>query len=525
MFAAATRSRRVLFSPPSRRLGTSRLTPRLGQPRPSPLLLGQPRIAPPLLARPVARLLQSSSPLASVVPGYWTGLEPPRCPGFEAETQTLSSLRTPDLRQRGPALREALEHYFENGWTLTEVLFSSLSDEAAFYRPPAHGLRHAMIFYYGHPAALAINKLRVAGAIGDGVEPRFEVLFETGVDEMSWDDLDTPQTEWPPLCDVTEYRRACREARTHTGPRTLNAAGLLPLDPLARDAPTDANAVVWALGMICEHERIHLETSTTLIRELPLESVTRPQHWPFDHASAWQRSAGEAVVEAPQLRRPRTHATYSWDNEYGRRTIGVEAFAFFWEPVGQFLAFVRAGGYASPELWTEEGWAWRSFRNTKWPHFWGLHQYKLRLPFAETAQLPAALPAEVNKHEACARDAARDEALDDAAAADAPGLRARGLNLGLAFGSPSDVSGGAQGALPFASLAGNCWEYCEDWFAALPGFKVSPLYEDFSTPCFDGQHALIVGGSFAATGNEASVFSRFHFRPHFHNLVGFRAVR
>ena len=74
-------------------------------------------------------------------------------------------------------------------------------------------------------------------------------------------------------------------------------------EPLARDAPTDANAVVWALGMICEHERIHLETSTTLIRELPLEFVTRPQHWSFDHASAWQRSAGEAVAEAPQLRR------------------------------------------------------------------------------------------------------------------------------------------------------------------------------------------------------------------------------
>ena len=259
MFAAATRSRRVLFSPPSRRLGTSRLTPRLGQPRPSPLLLGQPRIAPPLLARPVARLLQSSSPLASVVPGYWTGLEPPRCPGFEAETQTLSSLRTPDLRQRGPALREALEHYFENGWTLTEVLFSSLSDEAAFYRPPAHGLRHAMVFYYGHPAALAINKLRVAGAIGDGVEPRFEVLFETGVDEMSWDDLDTPQTEWPPLCDVTEYRRACREARTHTGPRTLNAAGLLPLDVESRGVPGPCPTT-----LVCV-QKLALPCPTTLV--------------------------------------------------------------------------------------------------------------------------------------------------------------------------------------------------------------------------------------------------------------------
>ena len=61
--------------------------------------------------------------------------------------------------------------------------------------------------------------------------------------------------------------------------------------------------------------------------------------------------------------------------------------------------------------------------------------------------------------------------------------------------------------------------------AALPGFATHPLYEDFSTPCFDGQHALILGGSFASTGNEASVFSRFHFRPHFHNMLSFRVVR
>ena len=48
-----------------------------------------------------------------------------------------------------------------------------------------------------------------------------------------------------------------------------------------------------------------------------------------------------------------------------------------------------AGGYASPEHWSEDGWAWRSFRNTKWPHFWertgpqGVHEYALRLPFDE----------------------------------------------------------------------------------------------------------------------------------------------
>ena len=50
------------------------------------------------------------------------------------------------------------------------------------------------------------------------------------------------------------------------------------------------------------------------------------------------------------------------------------------------------------------------------------------------------------------------------------------------------------------------------------------FYQDFSTPCFDGEHHVIVGGSFASTGNEASVFARYHFRPHFHQHAGFRLV-
>lgn len=33
-----------------------------------------------------------------------------------------------------------------------------------------------------------------------------------------------------------------------------------------------------------------------------------------------------------------------------------------------------------------------------------------------------------------------------------------------------------------------------------------------------------MGGSFASSGNEASVFARFHFRPHFHQHAGFRLV-
>ncbi len=183
-------------------------------------------------------------------PKFWTGLAPEKAPGFDTERNCLASLKAPDLRERGPKLRDTLEDYFENGWALTEVLFSSLRGPEAYYRPPAHGLRHPLVFYYGHPAALAVNKLRVAGALTKGLCDDFDVLFETGVDEMSWDDLDTPSTRWPELQEVREYRKNARDL-------VLDVIRNHPAldEPISAADATDSKFVVWSLGMICEHER------------------------------------------------------------------------------------------------------------------------------------------------------------------------------------------------------------------------------------------------------------------------------
>ena len=50
------------------------------------------------------------------------------------------------------------------------------------------------------------------------------------------------------------------------------------------------------------------------------------------------------------------------------------------------------------------------------------------------------------------------------------------------------------------------------------------LYDDFSTPCFDGEHSLLSGGSYISTGDEAAAWARFHFRPHFFQNAGFRVT-
>ena len=44
---------------------------------------------------------------------------------------------------------------------------------------------------------------------------------------------------------------------------------------------------------------------------------------------------------------------------------------------------------------------------------------------------------------------------------------------------------------------GNVWEWTEDHFNGLPGFKTNYLYDDYSTPSFDSRHTMIMVSSTA----------------------------
>ncbi|MFK7865711.1 MAG: DinB family protein, partial [Pseudohongiellaceae bacterium] len=150
--------------------------------------------------------------------------------------------------------RDAVLAYFENTWSLTELLFSSLTSEEAYLTRPYHKTRHPLIFYYAHPVCFYVNKLLVAGLISEPVNKDLELLFETGVDEMNWDDLhDGEQDIWPALSEVREYR-----STVYNLVKTLIQTHPAFDEPITMDKPT------WALVMGFEHERIHLETSSVL---------------------------------------------------------------------------------------------------------------------------------------------------------------------------------------------------------------------------------------------------------------------
>ena len=47
----------------------------------------------------------------------------------------------------------------------------------------------------------------------------------------------------------------------------------------------------------------------------------------------------------------------------------------------------------------------------------------------------------------------------------------------------------------FCDVFGNVWEWTEDHFNGLENFETHFLYDDFSSPCFDGKHNVMLVSS------------------------------
>src|SRR6056300_756866 len=105
--------------------------------------------------------------------------------------------------------RAEIRDYFQKSFTIDEQLYETLACDSDFYLR-AEPLRHPLIFYLGHTAVFYVNKLIVAKLIEERINPHYEALFAIGVDEMSWDDLNDDNYDWPRVAEVKAYRDQVR---------------------------------------------------------------------------------------------------------------------------------------------------------------------------------------------------------------------------------------------------------------------------------------------------------------------------
>jgi 5-histidylcysteine sulfoxide synthase len=315
--------------------------------------------------------------------------------------------------------------------------------------------------------------------------------------------------------------------------------------------PIKQDSLAWIIMMGCEHERIHIETSSVIMRMLPLSSLSSNEQWVTCQQTS-QAPANELVtVEGKNINfgKPASDDSYGWDNEYGHAEITLDDFeaSKFLVSNEEFMGFIDAGGYANIGFWTEEGQRWLAFSKVTMPRFWlnKAGDYWQRNLLNEMP-LPLDWPVEVNYLEAKAfchwknslgnKDKSLNEPLHyrlpteaewlclrEQVEGDLPSWQNAPGNINSEYYTSScPVDMFKQG--DFYDIVGNVWQWTESAIDGFNSFSVHPLYDDFSTPTFDGKHNLIKGGSWISTGNEAMRNSRYAFRRHFFQHAGFRYV-
>lgn len=427
--------------------------------------------------------------------------------------------------------RQEIRNYFINTYEQYETIFELLKSEEVFVKS-ANNLRHPLMFYFGHTATFFINKFVLAGLIDERIDERLESIFAIGVDEMSWDDLNENNYKWPSVSEAKNYRNLVKQ-------KVLDV-----IDHLEFTMPIDWNSPMWTVMMGIEHERIHLETSSVLIRQLPIEDVVAHKKFPLcpifgaNPKNELIKVSGKKV----KLGVSRSNKLYGWDNEFGEAEFDVNDFeaSKFLVSNGEFLDFINDSGYYKDEFWDEEGLGWKNFHKAKHPEFWieKNGSYLLRT-LSDEIDLPLNWPAEVCYLEAKAfcnwkskksgktirmPDEAEYRRLLEVSDLDHEhsenSIKANWNLEQYASSTPVDQNQHGD----FFDLVGNVWQWNETPIYGFDGFEVHPYYDDFSVPTFDNRHNLIKGGSWASTGNEITLNSRYAFRRHFYQHSGFRYV-
>ena len=419
----------------------------------------------------------------------------------------------------------------------TDMLFRIIEPETVFDRPIPE--RHRLIFYLGHLEAFDWNLIAKGAFERESFHEGFDRLFAFGIDPVDGQLPSDQPNDWPSpgqvraYCErVRETLDACLNEYEQPGPR-----------PKHEDEEIDGATLV---QVAIEHRLMHAETLAYLLHQLPLRRKLPQPQAPVPKAGG---------VAPHMIAIPAGQATlgqqkgfgFGWDNEFEEHTVEVPAFRIDAHKVtnGQFLEFLRAGGYDDGSVWKPEDWAWKQAAGIRHPVLWVPQgrDFRFRAMFEEIA-LPLNWPVYVSHAEAGAyarwakKSLPTEEQWHRAAYGGHEGTeraypwgndppRASHGNFDCHRWDPVPVDAHPAGRSGFGAdgMLGNGWEWTATIFHPFPGFERFPFYPGYSADFFDGKHYVIKGGSARTAASMLRRSFRNWFQPQYQYVyAGFRCV-
>jgi ergothioneine biosynthesis protein EgtB len=411
---------------------------------------------------------------------------------------------------------------------VTDDLFRIVRTDALYDRPIPE--RHRIVFYIGHLEAFDWN-LIAGHALGLGAAHKeLDRLFAFGIDPVDGGLPQDRPSDWPRLAEISAYNLRVREK----------------IDDILK-SHSQASASHWQypqdviLNVAIEHRLMHAETLAYMLHQLSPDRKIVPHGY---RAVDSHRSGPPIIarmIDIPPgtatLGIPRGGDAFGWDNEFEEHSVEVPAFAISAHKVtnGEFLQFVREGGYDGEQFWSAADWVWIKEQKIAHPHQWFKRQdqWFYRAMFEELP-LPLDWPVYVSYAEAAAYARFRGMSLPTEAEfhraaygtqqgterkypwGDAPPDASRG-NFDFARWDPVAVGSYPDGRSAFGleEPLGNAWEWTSSLFAPYPGFEPFPFYRGYSADFFDGRHFVVKGASPRTAASMLRRSYRNWFQPHY----------
>jgi formylglycine-generating enzyme required for sulfatase activity len=427
--------------------------------------------------------------------------------------------------------------WYQRNRARSRQLFDLLDPSVYYSRPIA--LRNPIVFYEGHLPAFSVIAFLRRGLGAPPVNERLEELFARGIDpdsEAAAVPRSGASTVWPSRQEVLEFGREVDEAVIHA----MRHASV----DQARPGMRRAEGLFTAL----EHEAMHQETMLYMWHRLPHEHKKKPADVRYELGGA-PPSHRTAIVPGGMatLGADRQRTLFGWDNEFDELCVESAPFEIDVYPVtnADFLEFIDAGGYSNRDLWSDEGWEWRTAGGIEHPSFQvpatgsarsgrapstrvarsgqapstrvarsGQVDGWLWRGMFEFIPLPLAWPVYVSQAEASAYARWKGrrlptEAEYHRAAFGTPEGKERQLpwdgdvvrsdygNFDFASWEPVPVGARPAGVSAWGvhDLVGNGWEWTSTEFGPFPGFQPMVSYPEYSAEFFDGHHYVMKGAS------------------------------